>query len=210
MTAPTDKQYTRNPPLLEADLLSDPLAQFRLWLEDACSAGMIHPTAMALATVDADGRPSARMVLLKAVDEGFCFYTDYRSRKAQALVAHAQVALTFWWNRLERSVRVEGAVEKLPREMSEHYFHSRPRGSQIGALTSHQSRVVNSREELDARLAENAARYADGEVPCPADWGGYRVRPQMIEFWQGRDNRVHDRLVYRREGDRWWVERLEP
>ncbi len=210
MAVPADTQYTRNPPLLEADLSSDPLAQFQRWLDDARSAGMIHPTAMALATVDADDRPSARMVLLKGIDEGFCFYTDYRSRKAQALAAHPRAALTFWWDRLERSVRIEGVVEKLPREMSEEYFHARPRGSQIGALTSHQSRVVASREELDARLAENAARYAQGEVPCPQDWGGYRLRPQMIEFWQGRDNRVHDRLVYRREGDRWRAERLEP
>ncbi len=210
MTAPADRQYTRNPPLLEADLLPDPLAQFRRWLEDARAVGMIYPTAMSLATVDADGRPSVRMVLLKGVDQGFCFYTDSRSRKAQALAIHPQAALSFWWDRLERSVRVEGVVEKLPREMSEHYFQSRPHGSQIGALTSHQSRVVASREALDARLAENAARYADGDAPCPQDWGGYRLRPQTIEFWQGRDNRVHDRLVYRCEGDGWRVERLEP
>lgn len=210
MTAPLDKQYTRNPPLLEAGLLPDPLAQFGCWLEDARASGMMIPTAMALATVDADGRPSARMVLLKGLDQGFCFYTHYDSRKARALTAHPQAALTFWWDRLERSVRIEGVVEKLPREMSEQYFHSRPRGSQIGALTSRQSRVVASRDELDTRLAENTARFAGGEVPCPQDWGGYRLLPQVIEFWQGRDNRVHDRLVYRREGDCWRVERLEP
>jgi len=206
----TDAQYTLNPPLLEADLLPDPLAQFQRWLDDARTAGMIHPTAMTLATVDADGRPSARVVLLKGLDQGFCFYTHYDSRKARALAAHPRAALTFWWDRLERSVRVEGVVEKLSREMSERYFHSRPRGSQIGALTSHQSRVVANRAELETRLAENAARYPEGEVPYPRDWGGYRLRPQRIEFWQGRDNRVHDRLVYRRDGGNWRVERLEP
>lgn len=210
MAVPPAKQYKRNPPLLEADLLPDPLAQFSRWLADAQAAGMIDPNAMTLATADAGGQPSARVVLLKGLDQGFCFYTHYDSRKARALAAHPQAALVFWWDRLERSVRVEGRVEKVAREMSEQYFHSRPHGSQIGALTSRQSHVVASRAELDARLAENAARYPDGEVPCPSDWGGYRLLPQTIEFWQGRDNRAHDRLVYRREGNGWRIERLEP
>ena len=204
------KQYTRNPPLLEDDLHADPLKQFSSWLDDARNAGMIEPTAMTVATVDADGRPSARILLLRGLDHGFCFYTDYGSRKAQALATNAQAALVFWWDRLERSVRVEGAVEKLPVDVSERYFHSRPRGSQIGALTSSQSRTVDSRETLDARLRENAARYAEGEVPFPSDWGGYRLLPDAIEFWQGRDNRFHDRLRYRRVDHAWTVDRLEP
>lgn len=204
-------QYTRNPPLLESTLLADPLAQFEAWLAEAVAIGMIEPTAMMLATVDADSRPSARVVLLKGYhDGGFCFYTHYDSRKAQALAAHPFAAATFWWDRLERSVRIEGRVEKLPREVSEAYFHSRPQGSQVGAATSRQSRVVASREELDARLAANEAKYGGQPVPLPDDWGGYRIVPEAIEFWQGRANRVHDRLVYRRTADGWRVERLEP
>lgn len=210
MTALLDKQYTRNPPLLEADLLPDPLAQFGRWLEDASAAGMMIPNAMTLATVDADGRPSARMVLLKGIDEGFCFYTHYDSRKARALAAHPQAALTFWWDRLERSVRIEGIVEKLPREMSEQYFHSRPRGSQLAALTSRQSQPVVSRDALDTRLAGNVARFGAGEVPWPPEWGGYRLVPDTIEFWQGQKDRFHDRLIYRRDGTSWRIGRLEP
>lgn len=203
-------QYTRNAPLLENDLLPDPIAQFRQWLESAKKIGMIEPAAMILATVGHDGGPSARVVLLKGIDDGFCFYTSYESRKARDLEEHPEAALVFWWDRLERSVRVEGKVEKLTVAESEHYFHSRPRGSQLGALTSHQSRPVASRDELDVRLAENAARYADAEVPYPCNWGGYRLRPATVEFWQGRRDRFHDRLVYRREGSSWRVQRLEP
>lgn len=204
-------QYTRNPPLLESTLLDDPRRQFEAWLAEAVAAGMIEPTAMTLATVDADGRPSARVVLFKGFDRGgFCFYTHYDSRKARALAAHPFAAATFWWDRLERSVRIEGRVEKLPRDVSEAYFHSRPHGSQVGAVTSRQSRVVGSREELDARLAENEARFAGQVVPLPDDWGGYRLVPDAIEFWQGRANRVHDRLVYRHVDGAWRIERLEP
>lgn len=204
-------QYTRNPPLLESSLLPDPLAQFEAWLADAVEVGMIEPNAMTLATVDADGRPSARIVLFKGFEQGgFTFYTHYESRKAQALAANPQAAATFWWDRLERSVRVEGRVEKLPERVSEAYFYTRPQGSQIGAVTSRQSRVVASREALDARLAENEALYASGTVPYTPAWGGYRLVPDALEFWQGRANRVHDRLVYRRIADGWRVERLEP
>lgn len=206
-------QYTSNPPLLESDVDADPISQFRNWLDDAISIGMIEPIAMTLATVDADGRPSARVVLLKGLDaQGFAFYTNYQSRKAQALAAHPFAAATFWWDRLERSVRIEGAVEKLTAAESEAYFRSRPQGSQVGAITSRQSQVVASRAELDARLAENLARYASDPVPFDAEqWGGYRIRPEVIEFWQGRDNRSHDRLRYRRTAVGGWViERLEP
>lgn len=206
-------QYTRNPPLLEADVDGDPITQFQRWLDDAVAIGMIEPIAMTLATVDADGRPSARVVLLKGLDhQGFAFYTHYQSRKARALAAHPLAAATFWWDRLERSVRIEGTVEKLDAAESEAYFRSRPRGSQVGAITSRQSQVVASRAELDARLADNLARYASEPVPFDASqWGGYRIRPDCIEFWQGRDNRSHDRLRYRRaSGGGWTIERLEP
>lgn len=205
-------QYTRNPPLLEAGVAAEPLAQFERWLDDAKAIAMLEPTAMTLATVDADGKPSARVVLFKGfADGGFSFYTHYDSRKARALAAHPYAAATFWWDRLERSVRIEGTVTKLPRAFSDAYFHSRPKGSQIGAATSQQSRVVASREELDARLVANQQRYAEvAQVPTPEDWGGYCLRPETVEFWQGRVNRVHDRLVYRRTGDGWRLERLEP
>lgn len=206
-------QYTSNPPLLEVDVDQDPITQFRHWLDDAIKIGMIEPIAMTLATVDADGRPSARVVLLKGLDaDGFAFYTNYHSRKAQALAARPFAAATFWWDRLERSVRIEGAVEKLTAAESEAYFRSRPQGSQVGAITSRQSQVIASRAELDARLADNLARYASDPVPFdPTQWGGYRIRPEVIEFWQGRDNRSHDRLRYRRtDAGGWVIERLEP
>ena len=203
-------QYTRNLPLLEADLLPDPLGQFQRWLDDAVRVGMIEPTAMTLATVSTDGQPSARVVLLKAVDEGFCFYSSYESRKAGDLDAEPRAALVFWWDRLERSVRVEGVLEKLTTAESEHYFHSRPRRSQLASYTSHQSRPVASLEALEARLAENIRRYAGKEVPLPKQWGGYRLRPVTVEFWQGRRDRFHDRLLYRREAGVWDIKRLEP
>lgn len=206
-------QYTSNPPLLEADVDHDPITQFRNWLDDAIKVGMIEPIAMTLATVDADGRPSARVVLLKGLDaQGFAFYTNYQSRKARALAARPFAAATFWWDRLERSVRIEGTVEKLTPAESEAYFRSRPQGSQVGAITSRQSQVVASRAELDTRLADNLARYATDPVPFDASqWGGYRIRPEVIEFWQGRDNRCHDRLRFTRAATGGWrIERLEP
>lgn len=204
-------QYTRNPPLLEATLAPEPLVQFEQWLAEAGAAGIYDPTAMTLATVDPDGKPSARIVLFKGIEAGgLSFYTHYDSRKARALAAHPYAAATFWWDRLERSVRIEGRVDKLPRALSEAYFYSRPRGSQIGALTSYQSRPVATREELDERLAVNQARIGHAVVPFPETWGGYRLLPETIEFWQGRDNRVHDRLVYQRAESGWRIQRLEP
>ena len=204
-------QYTRQPPLDESALDADPLAQLARWLEDAKAAGMIEPSAMTLATATKDGQPSARIVLFKgAHDGGLTFYTNYDSRKGGELAANARAALVFWWDKLERSVRVEGSVEKLPRAMGEAYARSRPRGSQLSALTSRQSRVVGSRAELEKRLAENVARVGGKEVPVPENWGGYLLRPAVFEFWQGRADRLHDRLVYRAAGGKWRVERLEP
>lgn len=204
-------QYLKNPPLLESELAADPLLQLEHWLGDAVSAGMIEPTAMTLASVAPDGKPSARVVLFKGLRQGgLSFFTDYDSRKGAELAVNPQVALVFWWDRLERSVRVEGRVERLPREESQRYFQSRPRDSQIGASTSRQSRVVATREELDVRLDENLRRFGEDPVPCPDHWGGYVVRPEAFEFWQGRRGRLHDRLRYLREGGRWRIERLEP
>lgn len=204
-------QYTRNPPLLESDLAADPLAQLTAWLAAAQGAGLLEPTAMTLATVGADGRPSARIVLYKGPHEGgLTFYTNYASRKGAELPDGAPAALVFWWDRLERSVRVEGRVGKLPRVLSERYFHSRPRLSQLSAHVSRQSRVAASREDLERRLAEAERRFEGQAVPLPDDWGGYVLAPECFEFWQGQVGRLHDRLVYRREGQRWRIERLEP
>lgn len=204
-------QYTKNPPLIEADVQRDPFAQFADWLAAAKAIDMIEPTAMTLATVDADGRPSARVVLMRGVQDGALrFFTNYDSRKGAALAAHPFAAATFWWDKLERSVRFEGVIERLDAEASATYFHTRPRGSQIGAWTSRQSQVVPSRATLEARLVANQQRFAEGEIPLPEFWGGYALRPDVIEFWQGRDDRLHDRLRFRRNGDGWVLERLEP
>jgi pyridoxamine 5'-phosphate oxidase len=204
--------YDKHPPLTESALSPDPLAQLARWLTDAEAAGQIEPTAMTLATVGAEGKPSARLVLYKGAHDGaLTFYTSYESRKGAELAQQPQAALVFWWDRLERQVRAEGRVLKLPTEMSERYFHSRPRLSQLAAFTSRQSQPVSSRAELDARLAENEKKFAGGEVPRPDCWGGYALVPELFEFWQGRRGRLHDRLVYRRTaGTGWKIERLEP
>lgn len=205
-------QYMQHPALLEKDVAADPMQQLDRWLADAGHAGMLEPTAMTLATADAEGRPSARIVLYKGAHEGgLTFYTHYGSRKSAELGARDRAALVFWWDRLERQVRVEGRVQKLSREMSDRYFHQRPRLSQIGAATSRQSQTVASREELERRLVENERRLEGREVPLPDSWGGYVLSPEYFEFWQGQRGRLHDRLVYRRsaQGD-WRIERLEP
>lgn len=196
----------------EADAHSDPLIQFKTWFAEAVSAGLKEPNAMTLATVTADGRPAARIVLLKEVDRGdFIFYTNYESRKGRELEVTPYAALVFFWLEFERQVRVEGEVRLVSREQSAAYFRSRPKGHQLGAMVSPQSRPVASRTELEARLAELETQYQEtAEVPLPECWGGYRVTPLLIEFWQGRPNRLHDRIEYIREGAEWIRRRLAP
>jgi pyridoxamine 5'-phosphate oxidase len=204
------EEYTRGG-LVESDLLPDPIAMFRRWYADAYAAGLHEPNAMVVATVSATGEPSARLVLLKGVsDDGFVFYTNAHSRKGAELAANPRCALLFPWHPLERQVRVDGTARPLAREAVDAYFATRPRGSQLGAWASPQSRVVSGPEELQAAYAEAEERYAGGDVPTPEEWGGYLVHPESVEFWQGRPGRMHDRLVYRREADGWRSERLAP
>lgn len=204
------EEYTRGG-LTETDLLADPIAMFGRWYDESTAAGIHEPNAMVVATATADGVPSARMVLLKGFsDDGFVFFTNTRSRKGEEIAANAACALLFPWHPLERQVRVDGTASLLPREAVDAYFAVRPRRSQLGAWASHQSRVVDGREELAREYDDAEARYADGEVPTPEDWGGYLVRPETLEFWQGRPGRMHDRLVYRRSADGWRTERLAP
>lgn len=200
------------PPLLEDSLPPDPLILFRQWYQQAQRQALTEPTAAALATVDADGQPSARMVLVKDFDDrGFIFYTNYHSRKGQALAADPRAALLFYWDPLARQIRIEGSARMLCEADSDAYFASRPRGSQLGAVASPQSRPLADRHVLERRVDEAAHRYQDRPIPRPSCWGGYRLRPSVIEFWQGRPDRLHDRLRYRREADeRWTIERLAP
>lgn len=201
----------RDIPLHEADLLPEPLAQLERWLAEATAAGQIEPTAMTLVTVAPDARPSARMVLFKGLhDGGLTFYTNYDSRKGADFAANPHTALVFWWDRLERSVRVEGRVAKLPRAMSDRYFHSRPRISQLSAAVSRQSQAVADRAALERRYAQFEAKLDGAPVPLPRNWGGFLVRPERFEFWQGRRGRLHDRLVYLPADRGWRIERLEP
>jgi pyridoxamine 5'-phosphate oxidase len=197
-------------PLDEAELDRDPFRQFETWFAEAATA-VRAPEAMAIATAAADGAPSLRMVLLKAVDErGFVFYTGYESRKGAELAANPRAALLFYWDPLGRQVRVEGGVTKVTAEESERYFHSRPRGAQLAALASRQSTPIGSRAELDARYAELVRSLEGREVPLPPHWGGLRLVPDVFEFWQHRENRLHDRVRYRRDGGHWLLERLSP
>ncbi|TDE10990.1 pyridoxamine 5'-phosphate oxidase [Jiangella asiatica] len=196
--------------LLERDLAADPFDEFRAWLHDAVAAGLAEPNAMVLSTVGADGQPSSRTVLLKGIDDGgFVFFTNRGSRKALEIEANALVSLCFPWIAMERQVLVCGAAATVPRAASQAYWVTRPRESQVGAWASRQSTVIGGRDELEAAAADVARRYP-GDVPLPEFWGGYRVEPSSIEFWQGGLARLHDRLRYRREDAGWVVERLSP
>ncbi len=195
----------------EADLLPDPILQFAAWFEEARACPAIaEANAMVLATVSPGGQPRARFVLLKGFDaKGFVFFTNYCSEKGRDLDSNPRAALTFGWIEQERQVRIEGSVIQLPRSAVEAYFESRPRGSRLGAWASNQSDVIPNRAFLEARLADAEAHFT-GDVPPPVTWGGYRVAPELIEFWQGRTNRLHDRLRYRKDGAGWIIERLSP
>jgi pyridoxamine 5'-phosphate oxidase len=194
-----------------AGVAPDPIEQFRAWLRAARDAGIYEPEAMTLSTVDERGRPASRFVLLRGLDDrGFSFFTNYESAKARALAQRPHAALTFGWLPLHRSVRVEGRVERLAPAESDAYFASRPRGAQLSAWASPQSSVIAGREALDRAMADAESRFAGGEVPRPPHWGGFLVRHEMVELWQGRPNRLHDRVRYVREGDRWRILRLAP
>jgi pyridoxamine 5'-phosphate oxidase len=204
------EEYTRTG-LAEADVAPDPVVQFRAWFRDALAADLHEPNAMTLATTTPDGGPSARTVLLKGYDErGFVFYTNYEGRKARELEANPLCALLFYWGELERQVRIEGRASRLSGEESDAYFAGRPRGSRLGAWASEQSRPVQDRSILEERVRALEAEYEGREIPRPPFWGGYRVEPDTIEFWQGRESRLHDRLVYHRSGRGWKIVRLQP
>jgi len=198
--------------LSEKDINPNPIKQFDKWFNEALDANVHEPNAMTLATATTDGRPSARIVLLKGFNnDGFMFYTNYLSRKGKEIAKNPLASVVFFWGSMERQVRIEGTIEKLSREQSEDYFHSRPKGSQLGAVASPQSQEIAGRELLDNKLKGLEAEYADKQVPKPSYWGGYLLKPRIVEFWQGRSNRLHDRLVYKKTDNKnWKIVRLAP
>lgn len=204
------REYSRED-LSEDHVDADPIAQFGRWLDEAIAAELPEPTAMSLSTADAEGRPSSRMVLLKGFDtEGFVFFTNYNSRKGRDLAENPHAALNFFWPELERQVRITGRVSKVSAEESDAYFKTRPFTSRVGAWASDQSEVIDSKMVLAARAAKLLVKYAGGNVPRPPHWGGYRIRPDQIEFWQGRPSRLHDRIAYESIDEVWQITRLSP
>ncbi|MDO5090445.1 MAG: pyridoxamine 5'-phosphate oxidase [Cardiobacteriaceae bacterium] len=205
------RDFDNHPPLLAEHLAADPLRQFERWFKDALDSGIAEPNAFVLATVSANHMPSQRSVLLKYFDaQGFVFYTNYGSRKAEEMAGNAQVSMLFPWLALQRQVSIQGRVEKVPREQTLKYFLSRPRDSQLGAWTSPQSRVIDSRAMLLNQWAKMKEKFARGEIPLPDFWGGYRIVPQRYEFWQGQPSRLHDRFEYRLHEQTWSMQRLAP
>ena len=212
---PLDVSALRRPAsgqtLEREDLDPNPIRQFETWLQAACETESLDPNAMSVSTVNADGQPSCRMVLLKYYDDhGFIFYTNHESNKAKQISGNDQVALLFFWPTLGRQISIRGRAEQISQAETLKYFATRPRGSQIGAWVSAQSSIISSRSLLEAKYAEIKQKFADKEVPLPSFWGGYRVKPTAIEFWQSRTNRLHDRFLYSRDGDDWAIERLSP
>jgi len=204
------REYERGS-LERDDLADDPLEQFERWFEEARANGLPEPNAMSVATAAADGQPSLRTVLMKYFDrQGLVFFTNLESCKADEIKTNPRVALLFYWLPLERQVAIRGTAERISRRETLSYFMKRPRGSQLGAWVSDQSRVLTSRKLLELKLDEMRRRYADGKIPLPSWWGGYRVRPHAVEFWQGRRNRLHDRFLYTLDGAAWRIERLAP
>ncbi len=209
--AKNGKKSPQNNELNETTVDKNPFIQFGKWYEGVLNSNLNEPTAMMLSTADVNGNPSARIVLLKDIDDsGFIFYTNYGSRKGKDLKENPKAALTFFWDELRRQIRIEGRIEKISRESSKEYFSSRPHESQIGAWVSEQSSVIPNREILEIKFDELEEKFGNEEIPLPDFWGGYRLIPNYFEFWQGRENRLHDRICYNKENDEWKIFRIAP